>query len=164
WVEISDRALVREFESNARNGSSVGTAELWLGRLRSSKTHLLPVFSQRDKVVEMMNRRFATQSEEIITRATKAARGKFDLLGLKDLSFNDPINWHLDPISGDCAPLAHWSEFPIDRPIGKGDPKVVWELNRHTHFVTLGQAYWLTSDERFVSAFIEQATAWIDAN
>jgi hypothetical protein len=163
-VEISDRALVREFESNARNGSSVGTAELLLSRLRSSEAHLLPVFSQRDKVVEMMNQRFATQGEEIIIRAEKAVRGRFDLLGHKDLSFGDPINWHLDPISGNRPPREHWSKFQIDRPLGNDDPKVIWELNRHTHFVTLGQAYWLTSDERFVSAFIEQATAWMDAN
>ena len=36
--------------------------------------------------------------------------------------------------------------------IGYGDVKHVWELNRHQHFVTLGQAYWYTGDEAFARA------------
>lgn len=162
--EISDRALIREFKSSARNGSGVGTAELLLGRLRSSESALLPVFSQREKVVEMMNRRFEAQGEKIVFRARKAVQGKFDLLGMEDLNFGDPINWQLNPISGASAPLRHWSKFQVDSPTDNDDPKIIWELNRHSHFVTLGQAYWLTNDERFVSAFIEQASAWWDSN
>ena len=41
---------------------------------------------------------------------------------------------------------------------------MVWEINRHQHFVALGMAYWLTGDERYVQAFITQLTSWIDAN
>ena len=32
------------------------------------------------------------------------------------------------------------------------------------HFVTLGQAYWLTGDHRYAEAFVSQASSWIDAN
>ena len=45
-----------------------------------------------------------------------------------------------------------------------GDKKVTWELNRHGHFVTLGQAYLLTKDERYADAFVAQLTSWLDAN
>src|SRR5262249_34476944 len=87
--------------------------------------------------------------------------------GYGNLSFGEPpldIDWHLDPLSGKRAPLTHWSKLdPLD-PIGGGDPKITWELNRHSHFVTLGQAYWLTNDERFAASFIAQASAWMDAN
>ena len=34
-------------------------------------------------------------------------------------------------------------------PVVIGDKKIVWELNRHQYFTTLGQAYWLTGDERY---------------
>ncbi len=49
-------------------------------------------------------------------------------------------------------------------PLNGGDPKVVWELNRHAHFVTLGQAFWLTNDDRYARAFVDQLSAWIEAN
>ncbi|MGH9752746.1 MAG: heparinase II/III family protein, partial [Blastocatellia bacterium] len=42
-----------------------------------------------------------------------------------------------------------------------GDPKVIRE---HAHFVTLGQAYWLTNDNRFAEGFRDQVSAWIAAN
>ena len=45
-----------------------------------------------------------------------------------------------------------------------GDKKVTWELNRHSHFVTFGQAYWLTGDEKYCESFIAQAASWMDAN
>src|SRR5262249_49702634 len=35
---------------------------------------------------------------------------------------------------------------------------------RHAHFVTLGQAYWLSGDHRYVEAFVTQASSWIDSN
>src|SRR5262249_7771683 len=103
-----------------------------------------------------------------IKTAEGALAGKFSLLGHANLSFGDPpdspIDWRLDPVSGKRAPLSHWSKLdPLD-PLGGGDPKVVWELNRHAHFVTLGQAYWLTDDNRFAEAFVDQVSAWINAN
>ena len=103
----------------------------------------------------MMNRRFPDERDAIINTAEAALAGKFSLLGHVGLSFGDPpespIDWSLDPVSCKRAPLLHWSKLhPLD-PLGGGDPKVVWELNRHAHFVTLGQAYWLTDDDRFAA-------------
>src|SRR5262245_21695990 len=116
----------------------------------------------------MMNHRFPDERDAIINAAEAALRGKFSLLGHVGLSFGDPpyspIDWSLEPVSGERAPLRHWSNLhPLD-PLGGGDPKVVWELNRHAHFVTLGQAYWLTDDHRFAAGFVDQVSAWIDAN
>ncbi len=45
-----------------------------------------------------------------------------------------------------------------------GDKKVVWELNRQQYFATLGQAYWLTNDERYAQAFIAHLESWMDQN
>jgi len=73
--------------------------------------------------------------------------GKFDLLGFKDLSFGSPIDWHLEPLSGKRAPLIHWSRLDYLNADLAGDKKIVWELNRHQYFSTLGQAYCLSGDE-----------------
>ena len=44
-----------------------------------------------------------------------------------------------------------------------GDKKIIWELNRHQHFFTLGVAYWLTDDERFAETFARHLESWMDA-
>jgi hypothetical protein len=172
-AEMSDAALRREFVSSARNGSGSGTAELILERLRQSATagitpstwpHWFPSFAERAEIVAIMESRFAAERREIIRRAERAAEGRFDLLGLADLSFGNPIDWHLDPTSGKRTPLIHWSDLDYLDPLDGGDQKVLWEVNRHAHFVTFGQAYWLTGDERFVDALIDQASSWMDSN
>ncbi|MBC7334311.1 MAG: alginate lyase family protein, partial [Actinobacteria bacterium] len=39
-----------------------------------------------------------------------------------------------------------------------------WELSRFYHFVTLGQAYFLTGDEKYTKEFIYQTIDWIENN
>ena len=48
-----------------------------------------------------------------------------------------------------------------ERPV---DLIIFWELNRHQHFITLGIAYWLTGNQRYVDAFSSQVQSWIDSN
>ena len=106
----------------------------------------------------------AAGAAEVVGRARRAAQGRFDLLGLRDVSFGDPVDWHLEPVSGKRAPLAHWSRIDYLDPKIAGDKKITWELNRHQHFQTLGRAYWRTDDERFAAAFVAHLASWMDAN
>src|SRR5262249_8301545 len=56
-------------------------------------------------------------------------------------------------------PLLHYTREPIR--IGSGaDARIVWELNRLHHLVTLGQAYAHTRDERFSEEFLIQLASW----
>lgn len=89
---------------------------------------------------------------------------RFNLLGYRGLTFGDPVDWHLDPVSGLRAPLAHWSRInPLDASL-IGDSKVIWELNRHQWLVSLGQAYQITGDRRYADAFSGYVQDWIRAN
>jgi hypothetical protein len=167
-TEMSDDELFREFNPVWRDGTGEGTADLMRHRLRSKNRRFLPSLEQRKAIVTMMERRFPAEREAILKAAEDALKGRFSFLGLTDLEFgappDTPIDWHLDPVTGKRAPTSHWSKLhPLD-PLNGGDPKVVWELNRHAHFVTLGQAYWLTNDNRFAEGFVDQVSAWIDAN
>lgn len=54
--------------------------------------------------------------------------------------FGDEINWELDPIG-----YKEWT----------------WQLSRHPFWVTLGQAYWKTGDEKYAEAFVRQMRHWI---
>ena len=163
--EMSDNELLGEFNP-IRRGECAADALRHCQRAKNRR--FLPSFERRREIVEMMNQRFPAERDAIIKTAEAALAGKFSLLGHDNLSFGDPpespIDWSLDPVSGKRAPLSHWSKLPPLDPLGGGDPKIVWELNRHAHFVTLGQAYWLTEDNRFAAAFVDQVSAWIDAN
>src|SRR5215471_1610504 len=166
--EMRDAELAREFHPVWRDGTGEEAADRLRCRMRARSRCFLPSLARRGKIVEMMSRRFPAERDAIINAAESALRGKFSLLGHGALSFGDPpyspIDWLLDPVSGKRAPVLHWSKLRALNPLGGGDPKVVWELNRHSHFVTLGQAYWLTNDSRFAAGFVEQVSAWIDAN
>ena len=38
-----------------------------------------------------------------------------------------------------------------------GDHKIIWELNRHQHWLALGRAFWLTGDRRYRDRFVARA-------
>jgi hypothetical protein len=97
-------------------------------------------------------------------RAERAVDGVFDLLGHERVSLGTPIDWHRDPSTGTRAPLRHWSRIAYLDPAVVGDYKLLWEINRHQHFVTLGQAYAYSRDSRYAKAFASQLTSWIEQN
>ena len=174
-IEMSDGAFLREFQPTSRNRSGEGSAALIAERIDAStrlmhheeaatRPPFLPSLAHRDQILESMKGRFTSQREELIDRAERALAGRFDLLGFTDLSFGDPIDWLLEPISGKRAPLHHWSQIEYLNAEVAGDKKITWELNRHGHFITFGQAYFLTGDERYARGFAEQAVAWMNAN
>ena len=107
---------------------------------------------------------FRETLDPIVAAAEEAGRGRFSLLGYPALSFGDPVDWHLDPLSGRRAPLAHWSHFNKLPPELVGDCKVVWELNRHQWLIYLGQAYHFTRDERYAERFSVYVRDWLLAN
>ena len=108
--------------------------------------------------------RWPDTAEQIVEQANRICDGRFDLLGLKNLSFGDPIDWHFEPISGKRIPLEHWSKLDyLDSGVA-GDKKITWELNRHQYFMKLGQAYALTGDKPYANTFENHLESWMAAN
>lgn len=160
----SEESLYKAFRPDQRNGSGEGSVALIGDRFRRAGVFPLPSLNDRAAIVSLINDRFPEHKQAILNEADNACTGTFDLLGYKGLNFGRPIDWHLDPLTFERAPMIHWSRIDSVAPIGKGDLKIFWEINRTAHFVTLGQAWWLTGDDRYVAEFVNQATAWIDAN
>jgi hypothetical protein len=172
-AEMNDRALLKRLSPPSRNGSAEGTTELILERIRAcvrnaeskSRMHtFLPSLASREEIARIVEQRFPVERRALIEKADRAIDARFDLLGLEGLSFGDPIDWRLEPTSGRRTNLDHWSKIDYLDSRVAGDKKVTWELNRHSHFVTFGQAYWLTGDEKYSESFIAQAASWMDAN
>ena len=121
-------------------------------------------FDDPKATINELRRRWPNAESEIVELADRIAEGRFDLLAFRNLSFGDPIDWHLEPISGKRAPLVHWSRLDYLNADMFGDKKIVWELNRHQYFVTLGQAYWLTNNEHYSETFVAHVNSWMDQN
>ncbi|HEU4686138.1 MAG TPA: alginate lyase family protein [Nitrospira sp.] len=107
---------------------------------------------------------FAADREAILAEAENLCRGRFDLLDLRDLSFGDPPDWHLDPLTRRRAPLVHGSLFDESDASIVGNRALIWELNRHQWMVTLGQAYRLTGQRQFAERFEYMIRDWIAMN
>jgi hypothetical protein len=101
---------------------------------------------------------------DIIERAEAALRHEFDLLGSGPVCLGPSIPWSTDFKTGRQWPLDYSPDIEyneLDRPT---DVKVPWELSRCQHFTSLGQAYWLTGDERYAAEFAAQVADWSAAN
>jgi hypothetical protein len=96
-------------------------------------------------------------------RALRVHRGEYDLLGHENLALGSPPDWHADPVHQRSAPRVFWAAVPYLDP-ATGDHKVIWELNRHQHWLALGRAHALTGDARFYRDFTAQLASWLDAN
>jgi heparinase II/III-like protein len=116
------------------------------------------------RVPAILHERCPDSGPRIVAAADRTLQKRFDLLGYRQLSFGDPIDWHLDPVAHRRAPLLHWTLLdPLDAAT-VGDSKVVWELSRHQWLVRLGQAYRLTGDERYAEMFADTIRDWWQAN
>lgn len=107
---------------------------------------------------------FPEAKRQILEAAEAVLRHEFDFLGSGRVALGDPIPWHEDFKTGRRWPLGYWADIDyneLDRP---SDVKVPWELSRCQHFSLLGEAYWLTGDERFAEEFVAQVTDWIRQN
>ena len=155
-VSHSPRGVRRELRSDPALIVSAARQRLAEG--------VLPGLRDVRTTVSLLRRARPDAETSARCRADRAVDGVFDLLGHERVSFGTPIDWHRDPVSGTRAPLRHWSRIDyLDRAV-VGDYKLLWEVNRHQHFVTLGQAYAYSRDSRYAEAFAAQLAGWIDAN
>jgi hypothetical protein len=101
----------------------------------------------------------------IIFDANLIREHTFDLLGSGPTSLGEKIDWHAEFKSGHrWDPHTYYKRHrPAPYP-GGYDIKVPWELSRCQHFVRLGQAYWITNDEKYAREFAVQIVDWIESN
>ena len=159
---MSDEALLGRLAFDSKQFSS---AEQLLDHFRQrTRPRFFPVFHNPEATISEFRRRWPDALETIVRRADQITSGHFDLLGFAGLEFGSPIDWDLEPVAGKRAPLIHWSRLNYLDAELFGDKKIVWELNRHQYFTTLGQAYWFTADERYAETFIGHLTGWMEQN
>ena len=104
------------------------------------------------------------ESERLLQAALLIVKNhRWPLLGFGDQEFGESINWRRDPLSGRIWPLDYHRDISLWHDDGS-DIRVVWELNRLSHLITLGQAYALNNDEEFAREFFAQLESWREQN
>ncbi len=160
----SDAAFFKRIDARRMNDATL-SAETLLAHFRAGRGSFFASFDDTETTRAELRRRISPRvSSKLIARSDNIIANRFDLLGLRDVSFGQPVDWHLEPVSGKRTTLAHWSRLDYLDPEVAGDKKITWELNRHQHFMVLGRAYWQACDERYAAAFASQLAAWMDAN
>jgi uncharacterized heparinase superfamily protein len=127
--------------------------------------------TQRNTIAEMIVRSLPSAPDDAAQRGNRILEGRYDLLGYQGLTFTSDTSaeapqapdWHVDPVHHRRAPSGFWSTVPYLDP-GCGDHKVIWELNRHQHWLALGRAWWLTGHTPYRARFIAELASWLDAN
>jgi hypothetical protein len=121
---------------------------------------------------ELLRTHLPAEVSAILREGDEIGAHRFRLLGYENLEFSSDsgssdahnINWHLDPLHGKYSPLEPWFRIPFLDFAVVGDHKVMWELNRHQHFVTLAKASLLSGDEKYGRELIKQWRNWIHSN
>lgn len=151
---ISDEVLRRSL-----NGNSIADAA---NRIRRGDQCLTPGLGDLARTAATIKKLFPDSTESVRCEAEAIVAHRITLFDrVHDLGRQ--IDWQCDPGSGMSWPLEHFTRTPLV--IGSGaDVRVVWELNRLHHLVTLGRAYVLTNDERYADEFLLQLTSWHEQN
>lgn len=151
---VSDEALQRSL-----SGKSIADVA---GRIRAGELCLTP--GLRDLT------RTATSIKELFPDSIESARSEAEQILAHRITLYDRvhdlgerIDWHCDPYSGVRWPLEHSTRSPLILAAG-ADVRVVWELSRLQHLVTMGRAYALTNDERCAEEFVLQLASWNEQN
>jgi uncharacterized heparinase superfamily protein len=166
WPELWDRARQELSKRGDAIRGRLGV-DFTKGLVHSTNTKPGGFFFTAEAIiplVELIRQRLPQRASQILHQADKICRHRFGLLGYEDLDFGNPIDWHLDPIHNKRAPRKAFYRVPFLDFDKVGDCKIIWELNRHQHFVTLAKAYRLTDDERYANEILQQWRHWRTEN
>ncbi len=108
-------------------------------------------------------------SSRVLEQAEKIINHRFNLLGSGEVDLGRNIDWHCDFKSGYQWSRKYYQLIKMDNSRNanlqnKIDTKVPWELSRLQHLVVLGQAYWLSGDEKYTREFMDEINSWIEEN
>jgi hypothetical protein len=100
----------------------------------------------------------------VMAAAEQTDRLEFDVLGSGPVPLGPAVNWHRDFKSGREWPLELAWRIDYANLGEPSDVKVAWELSRFHPVAWLGQAYWLSGDERWARRFRSLTESWLAAN
>lgn len=161
----TDEEFARRIPKSSFGKTPVIAETLWQRFYKNGETTFFSSFNDRERSIAVFRQTFGEGSvRHFIDSAESIVAGRIDILGLKDVYIGTDVDWHREPLSEKRSPLKHWKEFDDLNVAESGNKKVIWEINRHQHFFTLGVAFWLSGDERYAATFSHHLESWIEQN
>ena len=120
--------------------------------------------STRRETARRFQQAYPDQQDAIVRSAETILNHEFDLLGSGPCLLGQRLPWHTDFKTGRRWTLEYFADIEYNELDKPSDVKVPWELSRCQHFCRLGQAYWLTGDEKYAREFVAEIEDWIAAN
>jgi len=102
-------------------------------------------------------------ARQVIELASGIRTHRFPVLGLTE-DTGPEIRWRRDYERGIETGLDYFRFIPYLDARRAGDHKLIWELNRHQHLVTLAQAYLFAGDQANLSEICTQLESWFVQN
>lgn len=122
-----------------------------------------PGFDSLEKLALLQKSHFPSETAQLIESAARIKQEhRWPLLGYGEKDFGTRIEWRRDLLSGDVWPLDYHVDVNLAR--AGADVRVLWELNRLAHLLTLGRAYAVTRDEELAEEFFAQLDGWREQN
>ncbi len=161
----TDEEFINLVDANQFGKAPIIAESLWQKFYKNGEESFFPSFKHPVKTAVQFREIFGEASaHSFIEAAEEIIEGRIDLLGFKNLYVGTEIDWHREPLSAKRSPLKHWKEFDDIETGETGNKKIVWELNRHQHFFTLGVAFLITGEERYAAAFATHLDSWMEQN
>jgi hypothetical protein len=159
-----ERQQLAQLAQPARLGEPFArmTATELLAHFQSRATpKFFPGFASAAESAELQQTLFPNETSKLLAQAHRISDEHcWPLLGFGEKCFGaGEIDWNLDPLSGLDWPNTYHADIDLIRGDGS-DARVVWELNRFGHFITLGRAYALTGNDKFSAEFFRQIASW----
>jgi hypothetical protein len=129
-------------------------------RNRTTPT-FLPGCAAPFETANLQRHLFPFETAQLLERAARITDEHcWALLGYGEKCFGREIEWLRDPLSG-----VLWTadDYHADVQIMRGDgsdARVLWEVNRLAHLLTLARAYAVTEDEKFATEIFKQLASW----
>lgn len=150
---------------------SLSSSEILTHFRKRASPLFFPGFQSANTTASLQRELFPDATERLIRDADAIIEHRWPLLGLGEIDFahvaeqlqaphtDFSINWLQDPLSGKVWPLNYHADLPLQSGDGS-DVRVLWELNRLGHFITLGRAFAITCDERYPQEICAQLASW----
>ncbi len=143
--KLSDKYLIRSYGLQADENSSIIKVSKGIGNI--------------NKIEEF----FPGAKSHIIQNAENIHNNLFDVFGIQ-CNFGNPINWQLDPKTGNSWPIRFWGDIGYKRNDSLGGIKFAWEVNRFHQLPQLAIAFSLTGYSKYKEEIFAQIGSWMDLN
>ena len=162
-----ERALLDDLASQSarlRSEFQLTSSDLLKHFRERNSPSFLPGCESPNTTAALHRELFPPETQQLIESAWTIAREhRWALLGFGEKEFGRSIDWHRDPLSGRIWPLDYHADISLWHNDGS-DIRVLWELNRLGHLVSLARGYALTKEEQFAVEFFEQVESWREQN